>query len=126
MIVTRIEEWCVEAETAEQARELLTAGDGHRCHLGDRIHAEIQNVRDSLILALSLEHSELPARTSQLNHWPPDRQSMRKKESDLDLAFANKIKESPEFSSWLLSRTRFSEYRSRVRLLDQEQASIRP
>jgi hypothetical protein len=46
MIVTRIEEWCVEAETAEQARELLTAGDGHRCHLGDRIHAEIQNVRD--------------------------------------------------------------------------------
>ena len=46
MIVTRIEEWCVEAETAEQARELLTAGDGHRCHIGDRIHAEIQNVRD--------------------------------------------------------------------------------
>jgi hypothetical protein len=125
MIVTRIEEWCVEAETAEQARELLTAGDGHRCHLGDRIHAEIQNVRD-YILALSLEHSELPARTSQLNHSPPDRQSMRKKESDLDLAFANKIKESPEFSSWLLSRTKFSEYRSRVRLLDQEQASIRP
>jgi hypothetical protein len=46
MIVTRIEEWCVEAESAEQARELLIAGDGHRCHLGDRIHAEIQNVRD--------------------------------------------------------------------------------
>jgi hypothetical protein len=46
VIVTRIEEWCVEAETAEQARELLTAGDGHRCHFGDRIHAEVQNVID--------------------------------------------------------------------------------
>jgi hypothetical protein len=46
MIVTRIEEWCVEAETAEQARELLAAGDGHRCHLGDRIHAEIQDFHD--------------------------------------------------------------------------------
>jgi hypothetical protein len=46
MIVTRIEEWCVEAETAEQARQLLTAGHAHRCHLGDRIHAEIQNLRD--------------------------------------------------------------------------------
>jgi hypothetical protein len=46
MIVPRIEECCVEAETVEQARELLTAGDGHRCHLGDRIHADIQNVRD--------------------------------------------------------------------------------
>jgi hypothetical protein len=51
---------------------------------------------------------------------------MRKKESDLDLAFANKIKESPEFSSWLLSRTKFYEYQSLVRLLDEEQASIRP
>jgi hypothetical protein len=46
MIVTRIEEWCVEAETAEQAREFLTAADGPRFHLGNRIHAEIRNVRD--------------------------------------------------------------------------------
>jgi hypothetical protein len=51
---------------------------------------------------------------------------MRKKESDLDSAFARKIKESPEFVSWLLSRTKFSQYGSRVRLLDEEQASIRP
>jgi phage terminase large subunit GpA-like protein len=28
--VTRVEEWCVEAETAEEARELLAAGGGHR------------------------------------------------------------------------------------------------
>ena len=34
ILVTRAEEWCVEAETAEQARELLAAGQGHRCHLG--------------------------------------------------------------------------------------------
>jgi hypothetical protein len=46
VFVTRIEEWCVEAETAEQARELLTAGDGHRCQFGGRIHAEGQNVID--------------------------------------------------------------------------------
>jgi hypothetical protein len=46
MIVTRIEEWCVEAETAEEARELLLAGSGHQCHLGARVHAEVQNVLD--------------------------------------------------------------------------------
>jgi hypothetical protein len=46
MIVTRIEEWCVEAETAEQALDLLISGDGHRCHFGDRLHAEVQNVID--------------------------------------------------------------------------------
>src|SRR4051794_16105009 len=34
VIVTRAEEWCVEAETAEEARELLAQGQGHRCHLG--------------------------------------------------------------------------------------------
>ena len=33
MLVTRAEEWCVEAETPEEARELLGAGRGHRCHL---------------------------------------------------------------------------------------------
>jgi hypothetical protein len=29
--VTRLEEWCVEAETAEEARKLLAAGAGYRC-----------------------------------------------------------------------------------------------
>ena len=33
--VTRVEEWCVEAETAEEARELLAAGAGYRCQIGD-------------------------------------------------------------------------------------------
>jgi hypothetical protein len=46
MLVTRAEEWCVEAETAEEARELLAAGQEHRCHLGDRVHLEVQTVED--------------------------------------------------------------------------------
>jgi hypothetical protein len=46
MQVTRNEEWCVEAETAEEARRLLAAGDGHRCHLGDPIHVEVALVLD--------------------------------------------------------------------------------
>ncbi len=46
VVVTRIAEWCVEAETPEHARELLASGEGHRCHFGDRIHTEVQNVMD--------------------------------------------------------------------------------
>jgi hypothetical protein len=30
MAVTRLEEWCVGAETPEEARTLLAAGQGHR------------------------------------------------------------------------------------------------
>jgi hypothetical protein len=44
MLVTRAEEWCVEAETAEEA--LLAAGQGHRCHLGDRVQFEVESVDD--------------------------------------------------------------------------------
>jgi hypothetical protein len=46
MLVTRTEEWCVEAESAEEARRLLSAGDGHRCHVGDRIHVELRDLLD--------------------------------------------------------------------------------
>jgi hypothetical protein len=46
MQVTRAEEWCVEAVSAEEARELLAAGQGHRCHLGECLHAEVANVLD--------------------------------------------------------------------------------
>jgi hypothetical protein len=46
MLVTRIEEWCVEAESPEEARELLAAGLGHRCHLGERVQFEVENVED--------------------------------------------------------------------------------
>jgi hypothetical protein len=46
MLVTRTEEWCVEAETAEDARLLLEAGDGHRCHVGDCVHVELRDLID--------------------------------------------------------------------------------
>jgi hypothetical protein len=44
MLVTRIEQWCVEAESAEEARELLAAGEGYRCHLGDCMQVEVERV----------------------------------------------------------------------------------
>ena len=44
VLVTRAEECCVEAETADEARELLAAGNGHRCHLGDCMYVEVQRV----------------------------------------------------------------------------------
>jgi len=40
MAVAPVEEWCVEAKTSEEARALLSAGEGHRCHHGDRVHIE--------------------------------------------------------------------------------------
>jgi hypothetical protein len=46
MLVTRSEDWCVEAESAEEARQLLSAGDGHRCHVGDRLHVELGDLLD--------------------------------------------------------------------------------
>jgi hypothetical protein len=44
ILVTRVEEWCVEAESPEEARELLAAGAGYRCHLGDCVHVEVESV----------------------------------------------------------------------------------
>jgi len=41
MVVTRTEEWCVEADSAEEAQQLLASGQGHRCHHGDAIHVEL-------------------------------------------------------------------------------------
>ena len=46
MLVTRAEEWCVEAETPEQARELLAAGAGHRCTPGESIQVELDRLLD--------------------------------------------------------------------------------
>jgi len=46
MLVTRVEEWCVEAETEEQARVLLAAGAGHRCTPGESIQVEIDSILD--------------------------------------------------------------------------------
>ena len=45
MVVTRLEEWCVEAESVEQARALLEAGAGHRCTPGESIAVEIDSLK---------------------------------------------------------------------------------
>ena len=44
MLVTRLEEWWVEAETADEAQALLVAGDGHRAGLGECVHVEIERL----------------------------------------------------------------------------------
>jgi hypothetical protein len=44
MHVTRLEEWCVEADTAEEAKQLLASGVGHRCHPGECIHADLHQM----------------------------------------------------------------------------------
>jgi hypothetical protein len=41
MVVTRVEEWCVEAQTPEEALTLFTSGGGQRCTPGDSIHIEL-------------------------------------------------------------------------------------
>jgi hypothetical protein len=47
MAVTRLEEWCVDAETPEEARALLAAGQGHRCHLGVCLHVQLEAMEDA-------------------------------------------------------------------------------
>jgi len=44
MLVTRAEEWWVEAETAEEARALFASGRGHRAALGERVHVELEEL----------------------------------------------------------------------------------
>ncbi len=46
MLVTRAEEWCVEAASAEEARELLAAGRGHRCTPGECVTLELERLLD--------------------------------------------------------------------------------
>jgi hypothetical protein len=47
MVVTRAEEWCIEASSAEEARELLASGRGHVCHLGDCLHVDVEKFEDA-------------------------------------------------------------------------------
>ncbi len=35
MLVTRAEEWCVDAASPEEAKALLEKGEGHRCAPGE-------------------------------------------------------------------------------------------
>jgi len=44
MLVTRSEEWWVEAASAEEARALLAAGEGHRAAIGERLHLEVDEI----------------------------------------------------------------------------------
>jgi hypothetical protein len=44
MLVTRTEDWCVEADSPEEARALLEAGLGHRCSPGDVCYIELDEI----------------------------------------------------------------------------------
>ncbi len=46
MLVTRAEQWWVEAETAEQAQALLASGEGHHSSLGECVDVELQGMLD--------------------------------------------------------------------------------
>ena len=46
MQVTLVEEWSVEAESAEEARELLSSGLGERAHVGERVHCEVVSIEE--------------------------------------------------------------------------------
>jgi hypothetical protein len=43
---TRLEEWFVEAQTADEARALLESGAGHRVQVGQCVHFEIDTLSD--------------------------------------------------------------------------------
>jgi hypothetical protein len=44
--VTRVEEWCVEAENAAAARALLAGGEGERRRIGDCVFREIEDLSE--------------------------------------------------------------------------------
>jgi hypothetical protein len=46
MLVTRLEEWCIEAQSSEEARMLLAAGLGERCTPGESVQVELDSVLD--------------------------------------------------------------------------------
>ena len=48
LLVTRREEWWVEAETAEEAHALLAAGEGHHAAPGERVHVELESMLDDM------------------------------------------------------------------------------
>jgi len=46
VIVTRAEDWWVEAHSAEEAEALLTSGQGHHAALGECLHVELEEILD--------------------------------------------------------------------------------
>jgi hypothetical protein len=53
MLVTRAEEWCVEAESAEEARELLAAGQEHQRRSQERGFDDGEHGRNPLVMSSS-------------------------------------------------------------------------
>ena len=47
MTVTRIEEWCVDASSVDEAKALLAAGEGHRRNIGDPVHVDLGRILDN-------------------------------------------------------------------------------
>jgi hypothetical protein len=48
VVVTRLEDWCVEARTPQEARELIAAGAGYRCDIGDCLNIEIDQFESEI------------------------------------------------------------------------------
>ena len=46
MLVTRVEQWWVEAASAEEAQELFASGQGHHAAVGERVHIELGVMSD--------------------------------------------------------------------------------
>jgi hypothetical protein len=46
MLVTRVEQWWVEAASAEEAQERFASGEGHHAALGERVHVELGVMSD--------------------------------------------------------------------------------
>jgi hypothetical protein len=44
--VTRVEEWSIEAESVEEARQLLNDGQGERSHMGQCLHCEVVSIEE--------------------------------------------------------------------------------
>jgi hypothetical protein len=44
VVVTRAEQWSVEAVSAEEARRLIEAGHGHRGQVGECLHFEVETL----------------------------------------------------------------------------------
>jgi hypothetical protein len=71
MLVTRTEEWCVEAETAEEARRLLAAGDGHRSVLETTCTSKCMTWTTESLLAMACWiNGHSPTRAAALSPPP--------------------------------------------------------
>jgi hypothetical protein len=44
VLVTRAEDWWVEAHSVEEAEALLASGEGHHAALGERLHVELDEM----------------------------------------------------------------------------------